>query len=53
MVAGRYFNKKIFLMAPFHHHLEKLGWHETDIVKVFWIAGMVLGMAGIYFGVWL
>jgi len=53
MIAGRYFNKKIFLMAPFHHHLEKLGWQETDIVKLFWIMGMVLGMAGIYFGVWL
>ena len=53
MVAGRYFNKKVFLMAPFHHHLEKLGWQETDIVKLFWIIGMVLGMAGVYFGVWL
>lgn len=53
MVAGRYFNKRIFLMAPFHHHLEKLGWHETDIVKFFWIIGMVLGMAGVFFGVWL
>jgi len=53
MIAGRYFNKRVFLMAPFHHHLEKLGWHETDIVKLFWIIGMVLGMSGIYFGVWL
>lgn len=53
MIAGRYFNKKVFLLAPFHHHLEKLGWCETDIVKLFWIMGMVLGMAGIYFGVWL
>ncbi|MBE6138720.1 MAG: phospho-N-acetylmuramoyl-pentapeptide-transferase [Firmicutes bacterium] len=53
MIAGRYFNKKVFLMAPFHHHLEKLGWQETDIVKLFWIIGMVLGMTGIYFGVWL
>ena len=53
MIAGRYFNRKIFLMAPFHHHLEKLGWQETDIVKLFWIIGMVLGMGGIFFGVWL
>lgn len=53
MIAGRYFNRKIFLMAPFHHHLEKLGWQETDVVKLFWIIGMVLGMAGIYFGVWM
>ena len=53
MISGRFFGKKVFLMAPFHHHLEKLGWHETDIVKLFWIMGMVLGMAGIFFGVWL
>lgn len=53
MFAGRYFNKKVFLMAPFHHHLEKLGWKETDIVKLFWIIGMVLGMIGVFFGVWL
>lgn len=53
MIAGRYFNKRIFLMAPLHHHLEKLGWQETDIVKLFWIMGMVLGMAGVFFGVWL
>lgn len=53
MIAGRYFNKKVFLMAPLHHHLEKLGWQETDIVKLFWIIGMVLGMVGVFFGVWL
>lgn len=47
------FHKKLFLMTPLHHHFEKLGWHETDIVKLFWVIGLVLTMAGIYFGVWL
>ena len=53
MIAGRYFGKKIFLMAPIHHHLEKLGWQETDIVKMFWVIGMVLGLAAVIFGVWI
>lgn len=48
-----FFHKKIFLMSPLHHHFEKLGWKEQDIVKAFWIAGLILAMAGIIFGVWL
>ena len=47
------FKKKLFLMTPLHHHFEKLGWHERDIVKLFWVVGLVLTMAGIFFGVWL
>ena len=46
-------HRKLFLMTPLHHHFEKLGWQETDIVKLFWVAGLVLAMAGIIFGVWL
>lgn len=46
-------HKKVFLMAPIHHHFEKLGWDERDIVKLFWIVGFMLGMAAIYYGVWL
>jgi len=47
------FHKKLFLMTPIHHHFEKLGWQETDIVKLFWVIGLILAMAGIFFGVWL
>ena len=47
------FHKRLFLMTPIHHHFEKLGWQETDIVKLFWVCGLVLSMAGIIFGVWL
>lgn len=49
----RIFKRKLFLMTPLHHHFEKLGWHETDIVKLFWVFGLILAMAGILFGVWL
>ena len=47
-----YFHKKVFLMTPFHHHLEKLGWNERDIVVVFWCIGLLLSMIAIVFGVW-
>ena len=40
-------------MAPIHHHFEKLGWEETDIVKLFLIVGFMLGMIAIYYGVWM
>lgn len=47
-----FLHKKVFLMTPFHHHLEKLGWKERDIVITFWCIGLVLSMAAIVFGVW-
>ena len=47
------FKRKLFLMTPLHHHFEKLGWSESDIVKLFWVAGLVLAMSGIIFGVWV
>ena len=47
------FKRKLFLMTPIHHHFEKLGWAETDIVKLFWVVGLILSMAGIIFGVWV
>lgn len=53
IIAIRKFGKKVFLMAPLHHHFEQLGWEETDIVKLFWIVGFMLGMGAIYYGVWL
>ena len=53
IVSMVFFHKKIFLMTPYHHHMEKLGWKETDIVKAFWIVGLVLSMSAIIFGVWL
>ena len=53
IIAIRKFNKKVFLIAPLHHHFEKLGWQENDIVKLFWIVGFMLGMGAIYYGVWL
>jgi phospho-N-acetylmuramoyl-pentapeptide-transferase len=39
--------KRIFLMAPFHHHFEKKGWHEPKVVVRFWIVSIILGLVAI------
>jgi len=39
--------KRIFLMAPFHHHFEKKGWHESKVVVRFWIVSIMLGLLAI------
>ena len=36
--------KRIFKMAPLHHHFEKLGWKEQTVVVRFWIISMILGL---------
>lgn len=47
------FKKRVFLMSPLHHHFEKLGWSETDIVRLFYVIGMLLGMGAVIYGVWI
>ena len=42
IIAITKFHKKVFKMAPLHHHFEQLGWAETDIVKLFWVVGFLL-----------
>jgi phospho-N-acetylmuramoyl-pentapeptide-transferase len=39
--------KRIFLMAPLHHHYQKKGYHESKIVARFWIVGILLAVATI------
>lgn len=53
IISVVYFKRKIFLMAPLHHHFEKLGWNEVDIVKLFWIVGFIFAMLALIYGVWL
>ncbi|MGQ9879443.1 MAG: phospho-N-acetylmuramoyl-pentapeptide-transferase [Armatimonadota bacterium] len=38
--------KRIFRMSPLHHHFELLGMHEVHVVLMFWIAGIISGVAG-------
>ncbi len=39
--------QRIFLMAPLHHHYQKLGYHESKIVSRFWIVGILLAVLSI------
>jgi len=39
--------KRVFLMAPIHHHFEHLGWSEPTVVIRFWIVSFVLALAGL------
>jgi phospho-N-acetylmuramoyl-pentapeptide-transferase len=39
--------KRVFLMAPIHHHFEKKGWAEPQIVIRFWIVSLILAMIGL------
>lgn len=39
--------RRVFLMAPIHHHYEKKGWAEPTIVIRFWIIALILAMIGL------
>ena len=39
--------KRVFKMAPIHHHFEQLGWEETNVVIRFWIISLVLAVIGL------
>lgn len=45
--SKKVFKKKFFLIAPIHHHFEKLGWHEATIVMRFWIIGGFSAVIGL------
>jgi phospho-N-acetylmuramoyl-pentapeptide-transferase len=46
VVAFQRFRKRVFLMAPIHHHFELLGWSETKIILRFWIVAAVCSAIG-------
>ncbi len=47
VVAFRLTGKRVFLMAPIHHHFEKMGWTEPQVVIRFWIIAVVLAIIGL------
>ena len=48
ILSKKIFNRKVFLSAPIHHHLEAKGWPETKITMRFWVISCVVGFIGIY-----
>lgn len=47
VVSFKLTGKRVFKMAPIHHHFEQCGWPETRVVFVFWITTVVLAWIGI------
>ena len=46
ILAFRTTGRRVFRMAPFHHHFELLGWSETKIILRFWIVAAAGGAIG-------
>jgi len=47
VISFKLTGKRIFKMAPIHHHFEKKGWHESTVVIRFWIISIILAMIGL------
>jgi phospho-N-acetylmuramoyl-pentapeptide-transferase len=47
MFSKRYFKKKIFRVAPIHHHFEALGWPSYKVTMRFWVVAVIFGFIGI------
>jgi phospho-N-acetylmuramoyl-pentapeptide-transferase len=46
VISFQMFRKRVFLMAPIHHHFELLGWSETKIILRFWIVAAAFCAVG-------
>ena len=44
VASFKFRGKRVFKMAPIHHHFEHLGWHESKVIIRFWITGLVLAL---------
>ena len=49
----KFTRKRLFIMTPIHHAFEKKGWKEENIVRLFWIIGLIASMISLSFGVLL
>lgn len=47
IVSKKVFNRRVFISAPIHHHLEAVGWPETKITMRFWVIGCICGFIGL------
>src|SRR5207247_6077956 len=44
VASFKFLGKRVFRMAPVHHHFELMGWKETKVVIRFWIAGIIFAL---------
>ena len=50
LTSKKFFKRKVFLIAPLHHHFEQLGWPESQVVMRFWIVGALVATLGLLLG---
>jgi phospho-N-acetylmuramoyl-pentapeptide-transferase len=47
VISFKLTGRRVFRMAPLHHHFEKMGWQEPTIVIRFWIIATILALIGL------
>ena len=47
IISKKYFHKKVFRIAPLHHHFQAIGWGNDRIVMRYWIVSLMLSITGI------
>jgi phospho-N-acetylmuramoyl-pentapeptide-transferase len=47
VISFRLFGKRVFLMAPLHHHFQLMGWPEPKVTARFWIVAIILALIGL------
>ena len=47
VLSFKFTGKRVFMMAPLHHHFEKKGWAESTVVIRFWIISIILALIGL------
>lgn len=52
IISKKVFKKKVFRVAPLHHHFEALGWSRPKITMRYWIVSLVCGIIGIIIALW-
>lgn len=52
IISKKYFGKKVFRVAPLHHHFEALGWSRPKITMRYWIVSLMCGVIGIVLALW-
>lgn len=49
MISKKYFKRKVFLVAPIHHHFEALGWPSYKVTMRYWVISVICALVGIIF----
>jgi phospho-N-acetylmuramoyl-pentapeptide-transferase len=52
IISKKFFGKKVFRVAPLHHHFEALGWSRPKITMRYWIVSLMCGIVGVVIALW-